>query len=676
MKRQLLLLIGLLSACLCFSQNEHSERKIKRIDNKLYIVENDITNEVDQTRIIVKLKPQRELPKTLCKDSRDLGFGIMEIPVPTGMKVEDYLSLMEHSDDFEFVDYNTYGEYLYTPNDSLVGNGAGQQWYLASINAYDAWDITTGSSSIKVAVLDSGVDSCHYDLHYGSDNYTHLDIPNGYNYPHDTNYSSPTNYHGTMVAGLLGAKTNNNRGIAGVSGGNNSAGITIIPFNVGDVDPVTSYVISAINNAVTKGAKIINLSIALIYNSGLDYAINAAYNQGVTIVCGTGNGLNSSIRYPASNSNTIAVGSIDQSNQRAYFSNYGTGLDFVAPGVYMTSTSLNNEYYSYYGTSFSAPLVTGVAALMLSVNPSLTPSQIRTILRNTCTKLSGYSYDSYGWNEEVGYGLLNAFSAVYSSSPHTIVGPSTLYNSSGSYYIENLPNGVNVEWSLSDSYFNQNCLQQNSPSQNQCTISCSSVQDMTNAVLTATIKHNGTVVETITKNGVCAYQGFKGTYTSSFGSGQYTAPNSIFTAPNTLVTVTSPRLVGATLTYTGDATPSYWNHSNNTLKVRMPSTGAAIIVYVHCSNGDDYMIPIIKSNSPYLSLCFIGETLNIMLDESVAKDQSWMLEICNALNGEKIITQEVFGNTVSLNTSGWKRGLYVVRVTIGKVVLTEKILVK
>lgn len=98
MKRQLLLFIGILFACLCFGQNKHSERKIERIENKLYVVEDDIKNEVDQTKVIAKLKPQRELPKTLCGDSHDLGFGIMEIPVPAGMKVEDYLSLMEHSD--------------------------------------------------------------------------------------------------------------------------------------------------------------------------------------------------------------------------------------------------------------------------------------------------------------------------------------------------------------------------------------------------------------------------------------------------------------------------------------------------------------------------------------------------------------------------------------------------
>ena len=256
-----------------------------------------------------------------------------------------------------------------------------------------------------------------------------------------------------------------------------------------------------------------------------------------------------------------------------------------------------------------------------------------------------------------------------------IIGPE-LVSTNATYFITNLPSGLTVEWNLSDSYYNQNCLQQNYPSQNECTITRNSAHDMIDATLTATIKYNGTTIQTLTKTGLYAFTGFKGIYTSSFGSGHYTAPNSIFTAPNTLVTVTSPRLVGATLTYTGDATPSYWNHSNNTLSVRMPSTGAAIIVYVHCSNGDDYIIPIVKSNSPYLSVSFSGETLNILLDESVSKDQSWILEIYNAQNGEKIITQEVFGNTVSLNTSGWKRGLYIVRATIGKIVLTEKIQVK
>ena len=109
MKRISLLLAAFLSVCICFGQNGHSERTFKRLENKLYIVENGIKYKVDETRVIAKLKPQRELPRTLCEKSQNLGFDILEIPVPDGMRVEDYVSIIERTDDFEYVDYNTYG---------------------------------------------------------------------------------------------------------------------------------------------------------------------------------------------------------------------------------------------------------------------------------------------------------------------------------------------------------------------------------------------------------------------------------------------------------------------------------------------------------------------------------------------------------------------------------------
>jgi hypothetical protein len=672
MKRTLILFAFFISH-ICFAQNS-SEEIIERIDNKLYVIENDIKYDVDETIILAKLKPHRHLPNYLRGNVKDIGFGIIEIPAPDNIKVEDFVSQIKSTDDFEFVEFNTLGKYLFTPNDVQSGD----QWYLDKIGAYDVWNITTGSPSVKVAILDSGVDSCHYDLHYGPDNYTHLDISNGYNYPADKTYSTPLFYHGTMVAGIVGAKTNNNIGVAGISGGNNSTGIKIIPFCVGNNAPSTNYVISAINRAIEKGAKIMNMSFSIASSEGVVNAINTAYNQGITIICASGNG-NTNLYFPASYPYTIAVGATDTLNHRAILSpyqasNYGTGLDLVAPGVNIKNTILNNGYGSSSGTSFAAPQVVGVAALMLSANPSLTPSQIRSTLIGTCKKIPDYSYDNSGWNNEVGYGLLNAFSAVYNSSNHGIIGPST-FTSSGTYCITNLPNCVSVEWSLSDNYFNQNCLQQNYPSQNQCTINCSTTHDMNNATLTATIKYNGTTIQTLTKTGIS--QGFVGTYSSSTGSGQYFAPNPIFTGANTYVHISSPKLNGATVTYTGDAIPSYWLVGTNTIDVGMPSTGSTIVIHVICEAGDDYYIPIIKAyNSNLLSVNLDEETMLITLDEASHENQDWTLEIYNVMNGEKVVTQIISDNYVSVNTSGWKRGLYAVRATIGKEVLTEKIQVK
>ena len=389
----------------------------------------------------------------------------------------------------------------------------------------------------------------------------------------------------------------------------------------------------------------------------------------------------------------IAVGAIDRYGSIQTYSQRGSELDLVAPsglcnfqGDVVTTdragslgynpnitsvTDLADLNYTqrFGGTSAACPQVAGVAALMLSANPNLTVNQVRSILRNTATDLGTTGFDT-----TYGYGLVNAYAAVCSAlSGDMIVGPETI-STSGTYYISNLPSGVTVEWSLSNNYYNQNCLQQNYPAQNQCTITRSSSYNMLNATLTATVKYNGTTVQTLTKTGINAYSGFVGTYTSSFGSGQYTAPNPIFTASNSLVTIYSTKLIGATLTRSGDITPTYWMHTGNKLEVGIPSTGGTLVVNVSCQNGESYTIPIIRSTLPYgMNVNFNGESLTITLDESASEDQNWLLEIANVVTGEKAITKNATGNSVSLNTSGWKQGLYAVRVTIGKEVLTEKI---
>ena len=685
MKRISLLLAAFLSVCICFGQNGHGERTFKRLENKLYIVENGIKYKVDETRVIAKLKPQRELPRTLCEKSQNLGFDILEIPVPDGMRVEDYVSIIERTDDFEYVDYNTYGKYFFTPNDSLIGNGTDCQWYLDKIYAYNAWNITKGSSSVKVAILDAGVDSCHYDLHYGSDSYTHLDILNGYNYVHNTNYSTPLNQHGTMVAGIIGAKTNNNRGIAGISGGNHSAGITIVPYTVGDNEPSANHVISAISNAVGKGVKIINMSIGFVENDGVNDAISNAYNQGVTIICASGNGYNSFMHYPASHSYTIAVGASGMSNQRLDFSNYGNGLDLVAPGIDIKSTSVNNGYNSDYGTSFAAPQVAGVAALLLSVNPSLTPSQIRSILHNTCTKPSGYSYNN-GWNSEVGYGVLNAFAAVASLLDYSIVG-AHLISSSRTYSIDNLPSGLTVEWSLSNSYYNQNCLQQNYPSQGQCTITRDFNQDMMNATLTATIKHNGVTIKTLTKTGLYAYNGFKGQYSSGGLSGDINYTHIFYVRPVVTTSITSQNLIGATVSYDNNGTiPTsfYMTPTTSTLNFVMPSNNNGIPVMINVNDvcGNYYQLYAFPMNNKGLNLSYEDNDITITIgdgdDTSVdlTFDQSWLIEIRNATTGTLMTTKSSSSRSETISTAGWPNGIYVVKATIGNEVLTEKVMVR
>jgi hypothetical protein len=310
-----------------------------------------------------------------------------------------------------------------------------------------------GHSNIIVAVLDSGTDWMHLDIGNGNDNYKNIDESSGWNFISNNNNVITTNGHGTRVAGIIGAKSNNSSGISGVSGGNNRSGVTIIPVCVGVNEPDAAILDDAIVYAVDNGAKIIQLSLGVGETNAINDAITYAIQNNVIIVCASGNDYNSSVNYPASHIDVMAVGATNQSNIRADFSNYGTDLDVVAPGVNILSTTLNNNYNSQDGTSFAAPIVSGIAALILSVRPDLTQTQVRQAIESTCTKLSGYSFSTNSnhpngtWNNQAGHGLVNAYAALNSVAP-SITGPSVLCaGSSGTFTVANPPS--NFTWDKS-----------------------------------------------------------------------------------------------------------------------------------------------------------------------------------------------------------------------------------
>ncbi|MBR1565018.1 MAG: S8 family peptidase [Paludibacteraceae bacterium] len=344
------------------------------------------------------------------------------------------------------IDYNAYGEYnSIIPNDSCSVS----LWHLSVINAYDAWTITTGNPNVKIAVLDSGIDWIHPDLGIGNDTYqnifcnqiendwTNQNIPtsgnhidddaNGYiddfkgwNFDANSNDSRGVYYHGTFVAGIIGAKTNNHVGIAGIAGGNHDNGAAIIPYCVGLYYPNSAIIDDAIIAAVENGANVIQFSLSCVNTNAIVDAIQYATENGVSIICASGNE-NSVLSFPASNPNVIAVGAVDSTKSRAYFSNYGNNLSVVAPGVDIFSLNLTTSTDMYKldsGTSFAAPQVSAIVALMLSVNPYLSINDIRLIIESTAQKVGSYTYSTTSgrpngtWNNEMGYGLVDAYAAV------------------------------------------------------------------------------------------------------------------------------------------------------------------------------------------------------------------------------------------------------------------------
>ena len=284
--------------------------------------------------------------------------------------------------------------------------------------------ISQGSPNVKIAIIDSGVDQNHRDFCNvlpGWDAETGT-TPNNFSY-------LTGNTHGTMVAGLIGAVPNNNNGAPGYGDAAGIAsGATILPISFridasGNILSSASVMVSAINYAVNAGACIINCSWR--YDSpAVGAAVINALDNGCTVVFGSGNNSASSVHYLAGlDSRIIVVGAINKYGIRPSFSNYGSGLDLVAPGDLILSLAPNNDISIASGTSFAASQVSAVAALILSISPNFWPQHVRNIIKSTCTKINPnpplYTYSTNtpngSWDPEVGHGLLNAYDAVSSA---------------------------------------------------------------------------------------------------------------------------------------------------------------------------------------------------------------------------------------------------------------------
>lgn len=361
-----------------------------------------------------------------------------------------------------------------TPTDPRF---AGQMWHLQALvatgnvngannygaNLPAAWDITTGSASIVAAVIDTGGLLTHEDLagrapagNPGYDMIVDTDISNDGN-GRDADPSDPgdwitaaedasgplqncgesdSSWHGSHVAGTIGASTNNGKGIAGINwvskllhmralgkcGGYNSDIAAAIRWAAGL--PVAGLAATNPNPA-----RVINMSLGGFGTCGttLQDAINAAVGAGSVLVVAAGNenlNLNEPGNdvNPAECNNVIAVASTNQDGNRAYYSNYGSMVSLAAPGgdasndpMIMSTINSGTQgpvadaYATYQGTSMATPHVAGVVSLMLSANPDLTPAQVKSILEDTVTPFPGYSDCS---TSTCGAGILNAAKAV------------------------------------------------------------------------------------------------------------------------------------------------------------------------------------------------------------------------------------------------------------------------
>ena len=272
----------------------------------------------------------------------------------------------------------------------------------------------------------------------------------------------------------------------------------------------------------------------------------------------------------------------------------------------------------------------------------------------------------------------------YKKLSPSLSGPS-YFCSSASYSLSYLPSGYTVSWSLSNNYYNTgyNLLIQNYPSMGHCLIFRDPNHALMNDTLTAQIKYNGTTVRTLKKPDINAYAGFRGKYTSGNLSGNI--PSSLYfnIKANTTTTVTSANFYDATVTYGSGATPTAWafNPSDGVLNFKAPAGSTPVVINVHDGCGNNYTLYAMPSSySINVSNGESGITVTLVEDGDASKDftpdESWTLEIINAATRQVMATQSSKNRSETISTVGWPKGIYIVKVTIGKEELTEKIMVK
>ena len=367
-------------------------------------------------RILAEFSPRADIPGIyhrygVSEIGEIPGIGVKILRVPED-RVETIVAALSRNPNVVFAEPDYTYHAIGITNDTYVDN----QWGLHNTNDHDidapeAWVITTGVLTDKIAVLDTGVDQDHEDLVSKivlNANFTESD-------DFDDAYG-----HGTHVAGIAAAATNNEKGVAGTAP---ACGIMNGKVLGDDGGGYASWIASGMSWATNEGARVINMSLGGYSTSRtMQKAVRFAWNKGVVIVAAAGNHDINLRLYPAAYSQCIAVAATNQSDLKASFSNYGSWVDVAAPGVNIFSTLPNHPYAiqnshgtslnydDLGGTSMATPFVAGIAALVWSTSYGTSNQSVRDRIEGTCDVITGTG--TY-WV----HGRVNAHEAVMGSPP-------------------------------------------------------------------------------------------------------------------------------------------------------------------------------------------------------------------------------------------------------------------
>jgi len=356
--------------------------------------------ETKNNNLIIKYK-NTNLKKRINSFSTNSNIEILQLNKDED--IESIILELKNNPDIESVEKD---EKLYIlEQNSLTINDPfyNQQWYLNCIKIPEVWqklNTNLKTNPIVIAVIDTGIETTHEE-------FKNKINPEGYNFILNNDNIYDVHGHGTNVSGVICAEINNFIGIAGII---DNLDVKILPLQAASNNGTlfTSDVIKAINYAIEKNVDIINMSIGVgSYSEILNETIQKAVNKGIIVIAGAGNKGTNSYNYPASYDNVISVGSIDENKNISYFSNYNDKVDIVVPGENIYTTNINNSYKNKGGTSFSTAIVSGVVAILKSVEPSLTSQEIYNILTTTAEDIGEIGKDDY-----YGYGVVNALNAI------------------------------------------------------------------------------------------------------------------------------------------------------------------------------------------------------------------------------------------------------------------------
>jgi len=357
------------------------------------------------------------------------------------INLEQVKSEINHHTEIAYTQYNFINQLYRIPNDPYYSS---QSTVAQMMKLPFAWAHNTGSHQVFVGIIDSGYNFDHPDLQTNlfvnsgeipdngidDDENGYIDDYHGWDfvdapnmngigdYLGRDNNANDENFHGTHVAGIIGADTNNNTGIAGTAWN-----VSLMPVRAGfRTSDGQGYLedddaAAAIIYAADMGCHVLNLSWGdRNYSPIIEDACNYAISKGTIIVASAGNTPEPVVSYPARLNNVISVGAVNASEQLASFSSYGPDLDIVAPGQEIVSTYNNdNPYFAQSGTSMAAPFVTGAVALLLSQNPTLTYLDVRARLQASAKDL-GIS----GFDNVFGAGMLDVQKLLSITAVHQI----------------------------------------------------------------------------------------------------------------------------------------------------------------------------------------------------------------------------------------------------------------